>query len=57
MELVEEKTDIEKAQELLRKAKAEKEQIYIDKFNALLKEMNENGIEFKLKNEIVILAN
>ena len=53
---VRQKTELEKAQEVLIKAKAEKEQIYIDKFNALMKEMQENGVKFDIKQQIIITA-
>lgn len=48
--------ELEKALELVQKAKKEKEQIYIDKFNDLIKEMQENGIHFEIKQQIFITA-
>lgn len=50
------KTELEKAQEILIKAKAEKEQFYINKLNDLLKEMQENGVRFEIKPQITITA-
>jgi superoxide dismutase len=45
--------ELEKALEVVQKANQEKVQIYIDKFNALMEEMDKEKVKFIIEPEII----